>query len=78
MLNLFNTLKEAFETSTQNRNKFKESLDSILWDNAFFADEEYYFIKEGFTFTTPSLNPFDVSSNWMPSAIFADGSYIEF
>ena len=77
-LNLFHTIKEAFEVSTQNHNSFVEKLNSIKWDSKFFADDEYYFIKDDLTFTTPSLDPFKVSKEWMPAGIFADGSYIEF
>ena len=77
-LHIFESIKEAFETSTQNYNRFAKKLDSIKWDSKFFADDEFYFIKGDMTFTTPSLDPFEVTRNWMPSAIFADGSYIEF
>ncbi len=75
-LNIFEALKEAYETSTPNNNRFAAKLSSILWDAEFYEDEEYYFLKGDMTFTTPSLNPFNM--DWKPSAIFKDGSYIEF
>lgn len=75
-LNLFFNIKEAYETSTNNKNHFAELLSSIKWDSEFYADNEYYFIKGDMTLTTPSLNPFNMS--WKPSAIFTDGSCIEF
>lgn len=78
MLNTFYNLKEAYEVSTLNNNQFERALNSIEWDATFFADGEHYFVKDGFTFTTPSLNPFDITKDWKPSAIFADGSMIEF
>ena len=75
-LNLFYNIKEAFETSTKNTNRFQQVLNSIKWESIFFADEEYYFIKDELTFTTPSLDPFDMP--WNPSAMFADGSMLSF
>lgn len=77
-LHLFETLKNAFESSTLSNNRFLSALNSASWDKTFYADGEHYFCKGGFCFTTPSLNPFEVTRNWMPSAIFSDGSCIEF
>ena len=77
-LHLFETLKNAFESSTLSNNRFLSALNSASWDKTFYADGEHYFCKGGFCFTTPSLNPFEVTSNWMPSAMFSDGSCIEF
>lgn len=77
-LHLFETLKNAFETSTLSNNRFLSALNSASWDKTFYADEEHYFCKGGFCFTTPSLNPFEITRNWMPSAMFSDGSCIEF
>ncbi len=74
-LELFEKIKEAFETSTHNHNRFRELLNSVKWDNTFFADLEYYFIKGGLTFTTPSYDPFDMQ--WRPSAIFDDGTMLK-
>ena len=75
---LFTNLKEAFNASTHNNNLFADLIGRIRWDDTFFADGEHYFVKGNMTFTTPSLNPFEITKNWMPSAIFSDGSYIEF
>ncbi len=77
-LHLFETLRNAFETSTLSNNRFLSALNSASWDKTFYADGEHYFCKGGFCFTTPSLNPFEVTRNWMPSAMFSDGSCIEF
>ena len=74
-LNLFYNIKEAFETSTLNNNTFAEILGSTEWDSEFTADNEYYFVKGEMTFTTPSLDPFNMC--WKPSAIFKDGAVIE-
>ena len=73
---LFNKLKTAYEVSTHNHNSFKEVLDSIKWDNTFYADNEYYFIKGDLTLTTTSLNPFEVE--WTPEVLFSDGSVLTF
>ena len=75
-LNIFYKLKNAFECSTHNNNLFEKALKSIKWENTFFADGEYYFIKGDLTFTTPSLDPFNM--DWEASAIFADGSVLTF
>lgn len=75
-LELFYKLKNAYEVSTHNYNSFKQALESVEWDNTFFADNEYYFVKGGFTLTTTSLNPFEVE--WKPEALFADGSLLTF
>lgn len=77
-LTIFESLKEAYETSTQNCNNFAVKLSKINWDSEFYADGEYYFIIGDMTFTTPSLNPFKITRDWKPAAIFADGSYLEF
>ena len=77
-IKLFETLKSSYEDSTPNHNRFKEALDAQEWDSTFCEDGEYYFCRDGFIFSTPSLNPFEITRNWLPSAIFSDGSYIEF
>lgn len=76
MFNVFSKIKEAYECSTLSNNVFKDVLESIKWDSRFFADGEFYFVKGDFTFTTPSLDPFDM--DWKPSAMFADGSIASF
>lgn len=73
-LDLYYNIKEAFETSTHNTNRFAAVLDSVKWDSVFFADGEHYFVKDDMSFTTPSLDPFNMP--WQPSAIFNDGSVI--
>lgn len=73
--NIFTAIKEAFETSTHNDNKFARLLNRVKWEDTFQADGEYYFVLGNMTFTTPSLDPFNLS--WRPSALFTDGSYIE-
>lgn len=73
---IFEALKEAYETSTQNNNHFLHTLDLMNWDSRFQADGELYFTKGAFLFTTPSLDPFKM--DWKPSAIFSDGSMLDF
>ena len=75
-LRIFEKLKEAYETSTKACNRFEKALKSIKWDKQFYADGEHYFCLGKFTFTTPSLDPFNM--DWKPSALFTDKSYIEF
>ena len=73
-LNIFENIKEAFEASTHNCNRFMQALNSINWDAQFEADNEYYFIKGDMTITTPSLDPFNM--DWEAAAIFNDGSVL--
>ena len=42
-------LKNAYEVSTHNNNSFKQAVESVDWDNTFYADNEYYFVKGGWT-----------------------------
>lgn len=77
-LEIFETLKEAFDTSTLNNNRFLEVLNSIKWDAQFTADCEFYFCLGSLTFTTPSLNPFEVTKDWEVCGQFTDGSLLFF
>ena len=77
MTNLINKITNAFNNSTLNNNLFEKVLNSIKWDNSYFADHEYYFVCKQGVFTTPSLNPFEISKDWRPSFLTSDGSYIE-
>ena len=73
---IFHKLEEAYKASTPNRNYFADALNSIEWEGRFYADNEYYFVKGDFTFTTTSLDPF--KTEWPPDAIFGDGSLVTF
>lgn len=77
MINLIEKITNAYESSTLNNNLFKKVIESVKWDKTFFADCEYYFIKGTITFTTPSLNPFEITKTWRPSFLTSDGSIIE-
>jgi len=76
MTDLFATLKNAYEVSTHNDNRFAEILKSLKWDSTFYADGEYYFLKGEQTFTTPSLDPFNMP--WKPSMMWNDGMILYF
>lgn len=73
---IYESLKNAYEASAQNCNRLLEEINRICWDDKFEADGEHYFCKDNLTFTTPSLEPFDMP--WKPSILFSDGSMIEF
>ncbi len=73
MYELFAKIKESYNASTLNNNKFSKLLKRIKWDYEFYADGEFYFVKGDFTFTTPSLNPFQM--DWKPSAMFGGCSF---
>lgn len=75
-MKLFESLKEAYEVTTQKFNAFKEAIESIVWDDSFEADGEIYFVKGGFTLTVENLNPF--AEAWKPTAWFSDNGMIEF
>lgn len=77
MLDLFYKLKNAFDCSTISNNLFEKTIKSIKWTATYFADSEYYFVCNGGIFTTPSLNPFDISKDWRPSLLTKDGSLLE-
>ena len=77
-LNLFETLKASYEDSTPSHNRFAEALDAQEWDSTFYEDGEHYFCMGGFIFSTPSLDPFQITRDWKLSAIFSDGGYLEF
>lgn len=65
---LYQRLKNALGISTRNDNIFKDVIDSISWEETFFADEEFYFLKGNLIFSTPSLDPFNMP--WNPTAVF--------
>lgn len=74
-LELYEKLKEAYETTTHSYNRFAETIEQIKWDDTFKADGEIYFVKEGFTLMVENLNPFQ--QKWKPSVFFKDGSFAE-
>lgn len=59
-----------------NNNRFAYAIGTIEWSDMFQADGEFYFVKDWFTFSTPSMNPF--YCDWKPSAMFSDGGCLEF
>lgn len=75
-LKLYETLKEAWETSTQNYNRFEEVINSINWTDTYEADGEMYFCKGKFTLTVENVDPFKEA--WKPEVMFSDHSMIEF
>ena len=75
-LKLYEMLKEAYETTSQKFNRFKDAINKISWDQTFEADGETYFIKNGFTLTIQNIDPF--KEDWKPTAYFEDGSIIQF
>lgn len=77
-MNIFNKLENAFNASTQSNNLFKRALETIAWDERFYADGEYYFVKGRACFTTTSLNPFEITRDRLPEMLFSDRSLIAF
>lgn len=75
-MKLFETLKDAYETTTHNFNAFAVAVKAVAWDNTFEADGEHYFVKGAFTLTAESLNPFEEA--WPPTAFFSNNSIVEF
>lgn len=81
-MNLCDKLKNAFDYSTRNDNKFQRAIKRVAWDEEFYADGEFYFIKyypnlgkgKKVIFTTPSLDPFNME--WRPDfMIISDGDF---
>lgn len=75
LFDIYEKIQEAWNCSTRNKNRYKEVIESIAWDDRFTADGEYYFILKNMIFTTEVLNPFDLC-NIRPAFIFPDGSEI--
>lgn len=74
-MQIVHALREGYETSTRRANRFDRAIACIPWDEQFDADGEHYYIKDGLTLVTPSLDPFDMP--WRPAAHFDDGSWVE-
>ncbi len=74
---LYECLKHAFDTSTPACNRYAKAIKSIKWDETFYADGEYYFLKGRLTFTTESLDPFKISLI-RPAVMAEDGSMLMF
>ena len=72
-LKLYEKLKEAYETTTKKYNRFKEVINSINWDNTFYADGEHYFIKGDFTLTIENIDPFKEA--WKPTVWIGSDYY---
>lgn len=75
-LKIYETLKEAYETTSKKFNNFKEVIENIQWDNTFVADGEIYFVLGGFTLTIENIDPFE--EQWKPTTFFSDNSVIMF
>ncbi len=56
---LIESLMRAWGRSSQANNLFLKKLNSVKWEEKFFAEGEYYFIKGNVKFSTEVLNPFD-------------------
>lgn len=71
-IELHDELAAAYGASIRENNAFAAAVSGIAWDEQFEADGEFYFIREGMTLTTPSLDPFDMP--WRPTLTPADYS----
>lgn len=76
MLDLYYNLKDKYEITTRNYNHFLHALNRVKWDHQFYADGEYYFIKDDLTLMVQDLDPFN--QKWCPTAIFKDGLFLSF
>lgn len=78
---LFETLKEAYETTTHRVNRFKNALDRIKWDYVFKTeDDSIMYVIGDFSIEIfnedGNVNPF---TEWLkPSVMFSDNSIISF
>lgn len=75
-VDLYFTLKEAYETTTMNCNRFKKAINKIKWDKIFEADGETYFVLGGLSLTVENINPF--KAQWKPTIFTPDNSILEF
>lgn len=69
-LKIFETLKEAYKTTTENNNRFLAALNSVEWDRTFQAFGHTFFVKGGFRVVVENTNPF--KQKWGPTVIFSD------
>ena len=72
-LQLYELLKDAYESTTKNYNRFKKVIESTKWDNTFSADGEHYFIKDNFTLTIENIDPFKEA--WKPTVWIGSDYY---
>ncbi len=71
--NLAYKIIDAFEISTMSDNRFARFLESADWAERFDADGEHYFIThDGDIFTTPTLDPFEITRDWPAAFTFTD------
>lgn len=75
-MKLFNGLENAFISSTNNRNLFKDAIRRIKWDSAKYIDDEWVFRLGALIFTTPSLDPNECKQMWSPAVQMEDGKWI--
>lgn len=74
-LQVIDYITNAFEQSTRSRNLFADAIARVRWEQSFDADGERYYVHEsGLVFTTPSLDPFEVTRDWPAVFAMADGS----
>lgn len=72
-LQLYELLKDAYESTTKNYNRFKKVIESTKWDNTFTADGEHYFIKDNLTLTIENTDPFKEA--WKPTVWIGSDYY---
>lgn len=75
---LYDGLREAWEDSTRADNRFGKLLESVDWDEEFYADGEFYYTLGNLVFTTPVKDPFDDRHGISPWMMFSDGSNVAF
>lgn len=74
-ITLYEKLKNAYDATTQNYNRFEEAIKSIKWDDVYSADGEMYYEKGDFCLVVENINPFKEKRK--PSILFKT-SYIVF
>jgi hypothetical protein len=72
----FELLKRVFNHSTPSMNLFAAAIARIVWDSTYEEDGETYYNVGGFTLITASTNPFKLSKDNHPVALFPNGELI--
>ncbi len=75
MYDLYKKLNEAYGASTRKFNAFADRISKIKWDEKFYADGEYYFIKNDLTLVCENLDPF--KERWSPALMSDSGTVFE-
>lgn len=77
-MNIHNMLKEAWEASSMNDNRFEAAVRSIKWDSEFSCGDGHYFTVGDYTLHTMDMDPFGPFAFMLPVSFFGNRCMIYF